>query len=310
MTYKPNIAIVHSDLDGLGCQLVLKSKFNDIFYMNIHHNEVIQTLIDLEENLKVDRNKQNIIFGDLSLGLDEFKIIKRIVEDNKNITFIFADHHIRTKELSQFIKDIPSNFIDLYDIKRSSASILLYYFNVQHKYLRELIDIINIYDLWVTKDEKFKESLIINELYESVGHRVFFDNIQGFKLNDYLLNKYNKILNKVDKFIISAPNNQLIYTNDKICLAHLDNYKSIIQYYFNRDIVIFISSNLNFSFRLSNNLKDYEIDDITKKFFMLFERKGIIYYHAHKQVFGFNSTPEHLNTDIDDLIMFIQENFN
>ena len=267
-TFKPIISITHNDLDGLGCQLVLKWVHQDVHYHSTSYNTLLNTLIELEDLLKYDRSKTLIVISDLSVKDDEAKVLKRIVTDNPEVKFIYADHHLRTTEMTIFLKKLPKNFIDLYNTKMCSASILYYYYNIQMPKLKENIDKINAYDMWLTESRFFKDGLVLNEIYESLGHNNFFNSISNYgNLTETITRKINKTNTKIENFINQIDSNSFIYYDDLIVVAQIDKYKSILQYYLSRPISIIISSNFNFSIRLSNELKDIEVEKYTQLFF-------------------------------------------
>jgi oligoribonuclease NrnB/cAMP/cGMP phosphodiesterase (DHH superfamily) len=307
-TSKSIISITHKDLDGVGCQLILRHQFQDVHFHTTSYNILKQTLTDLEDLLSYDKSKNLIIISDISMTHIELDKLVHIATMNPLVKFVYADHHIRTQKENAIVKMAPKNFIDVFDDKRCSASILYYYYNINANRLKEIIDLINVYDMWIDDSSMFYDALVLNELYESVDHWDFLNNISNYgKISDYLKNKELKVRDKMNTFVSNIDNNSLIYYDDKICVAHIDRYKSLLQNSLNRPISIIISSNLNFSVRLSNKLKDYEVKDYTELFFKFFESHNITFYHAHRQVFGFNSNGSSVEDQIDELISFIQE---
>ena len=310
-TNKSIISLSHNDLDGVGCQVVLRWQFTNVYFKTISYNRIYDTLVELESTLQYDRNKSQVIISDLSLKENEIILLRDICIKNPEMKFIFADHHLRLPTTVELYKTFPKNFIDLYSESQCSALILFYYYGINNTKIRDLIEQINSYDLWLIDKNNFMDSLLLNELYESMSHQDFFNGI-GFNgnLKDDIVRKTTKIKQKIQSFKDSIDDNSYIFYNDMVVIAHIDRYKSILQYSLDRPISIIISSNLNFSIRLSNSLKDYEVIEIRDLFFKFFENTQNIYYYAHKQVFGFNSSEETVINDIDTFLQFIEDNFH
>lgn len=310
-TNKSIISLSHNDLDGIGCQVVLRWQYTNVYYKTISYNRIYDTLVELDNNLDYDRTKSQIFISDLSLKPNEILLLKTICEKNPDVKIILADHHIRTPDIVELYKSFPKNFIDLHTEQQCSAMILFYYFGVNNNKIRELIELVNSYDLWLVDRPNFMDALILNEIYESMSHQDFFNSI-GFygNIKEDITRKIDKSKTKIQSFQDGIVQNNYIYYNDKIVVAHIDRYKSILQYYLDRPISVIISSNFNFSVRLSNSLKDYELIDIRNVFFEYFNERKYNYYYAHKQVFGFNSTETTVIDDIDSFLLFIGEKFN
>lgn len=310
-TIKTNISISHNDLDGLGCQLLLRWQYDDIYFRTVSYTNIHNILLELKELLEWDRNKKNVIISDMSLKYNEVVLFKEICNNNPDVKFIYVDHHIRSQDISKLYSEFPSNFIDLYDTTKSSSHILYYYLNINNKRLRDLVELINLYDMWEINDEKFEDSLVLNELYNSVGHHTFLTSISYYgSMSEVLTKKQEKVKKKIQSFINNVSTNDTIFYNDNVCVAYVDRYKSILQYSLNKPISIMISSNLNFSIRLSNTLKDVEVNKYIELFFEFFKDNKINYYHAHRQVFGFNSNGYEIFDDIDRFIDFLDKKIN
>lgn len=307
-TNKSIISLSHNDLDGVGCQVVLRWQFGDVYFKSISYSKIIETFNDLDSTLSYDRSKTQVIISDLALKDDEIELLKSICIKYPDVKFIIADHHLRSLSAVKMYETFPNNFIDLHNENRCSAMILFYYYGINNIKIRDFIHLVNVYDLWIDNDSKFEEALLINEIYESMLHSDFFAGIGMYgNLKDDITRKTDKTLQKIQSIRDSIDNNEMIFVDDKLFIAQIDRYKSIVQYYLKRDISIIISSNFNFSIRLSNGLKDYELLRLQESFFDFFKREGYDYYHAHKQVFGFNSSEEKIIDDIDIFIAFTRD---
>lgn len=307
-TNKNIISLTHNDLDGVGCQVVIRWQYRDVFFKSISYNIIIDTLKELEQLLEYDRSKTHIFISDISFKMNELELLKQICNNNPSVKFIMSDHHLRDKEILSIYKSMPLNFIDLYSTERCSASTLFYYFNINNLKIKNLIDTINSYDMWLSNNNNFLDSLVLNEIYESMTHNDFLSNISYYgQFQDVITRKFEKTKKKIQSFKDSIIDNSSIYYNNNVCVAYLDKYKSILQYYIDKPIIIIISSNFNFSIRLSNKLTDAEIIQYREIFFDYFKLNGYDYYYAHKQVFGFNSTINRVYEDIDSFITFIEE---
>lgn len=307
-TNKSIISLSHNDLDGIGCQVVIRWQYSDVYYKSISYNKILDTLNELDSTLSYDRSKTQVIISDLSFKENEVVILKNICEKYPTVKFIMADHHLRPINVSNLYKAFTKNFIDLHTESKCSALILFYYYGINNTKIRDFVGLINSYDMWITDANNFEESLLLNEIYESMSHQDFFSGVGLYgNLKEDITRKTDKITQKIQSIKDGIECNELIFVSDKAFIAHIDRYKSIVQYYLNRDISIIISSNYNFSIRLSNSLKDYELIELRNSFFDFFNREGYEYYHAHKQVFGFNSNENKIIEDIDTFISFTAE---
>lgn len=308
---KSVISISHNDLDGVCCQCLIRWELNDVHYQPTSYHRLDDTLGDLFDNLSYNQSLNTVIISDISLRYNQLLKIKEMTEQYPKVKFIVADHHVRDKKILEVYKTMPKNFIDLYSVKQCSSLILYQYFGINNIRLKELTYTVNAYDMWNTKEPEFEDSLVLNELYEATTHNTFFNGI-GFhgSLKEELNRKKTKIETKIKKFKKTIDTNEYIYYNDTIVIAHIDKYKSILQYELNKPISIIISSNLNFSIRLSNDLTDANLRRYSNLFFDYFNKNNYDFYYAHKQVFGFNSNSINIMDDIEQFISLLDGEFN
>ncbi len=172
------LSFSHSDLDGIGCQIVLANYFKNINFYSVNYGKEDKLLTKIEAYCE---NYDLILITDftpLSI-LNEFRMIKTPI--------IVIDHH----DSALVASDIKNN---IYINTTMSASKLIYKIFNKLKpmlYLNEFIEIINDFDLHLEQNIK---SNYYNQLYWSnLYSKTEF--IKRFKFGDLkLTNEEKKIL--------------------------------------------------------------------------------------------------------------------
>lgn len=152
----------HKDLDGMGCNILAHLSLNNIVEsQSVHYKN---DMVNYKIQSFAKKNTQDwILIMDLSISEETANIL------DKRGRCILIDHH----ETSLFLNKYNWALVNT----KYSASVLCYYFftiNFQSNIddYKELIDIINDFDLWLLNDNR---SIPLNRLYYMLGETKFFN---------------------------------------------------------------------------------------------------------------------------------------
>jgi oligoribonuclease NrnB/cAMP/cGMP phosphodiesterase (DHH superfamily) len=150
------LLISHTDLDGVGCRLVLNylgipyQSLMQINYDDIENNNLIPTLLKYDE----------ILFTDFSPIKETLDIL---LENNKKVVVI--DHH----ESSVWIKDVKhENLTCIHSIEKCGTALTYeYYKQPRTRYPRimeRFVHLVDTYDLYKTTHEDWEEAQNMNRV--------------------------------------------------------------------------------------------------------------------------------------------------
>ncbi|MDR1554847.1 MAG: DHH family phosphoesterase [Campylobacteraceae bacterium] len=145
----------HTDLDGYGCQFVVKNYFKNVkFYNSNYGKEIDERYAKILEDIKTLDAKLNIILiTDLNLTSEQAKSFEEKINLNKNIKLILLDHHQSGQEIAN------RNSWYFLDTKRSATKITYDFFSSlygKNDNLSRLVNIINAVDIWQSDDNDFE----------------------------------------------------------------------------------------------------------------------------------------------------------
>lgn len=218
----PNELIVfsHNDADMAGTVINIEYKMPNIkkkyFYTN--YGDIKQRVDDIEEYVKQHGNT-HCLMTDISWSTSPDEL-HRICSLFKKI--ILIDHHL-----------YPEGFFDNYPKlkvkhdKSKCATLLTYeYFKNDNKDLKELSELINVYDLWQVKHPDFDKSQDLNVFFWTVGKDKFINDCisSGFKLPYYYDLLINDVKQKYTEEIAKYENRKLIHRSGKITIAFVDEW--------------------------------------------------------------------------------------
>jgi oligoribonuclease NrnB/cAMP/cGMP phosphodiesterase (DHH superfamily) len=145
----------HTDLDGYGCQFVVKNYFeNRKFYNSNYGREIDERYAQILEDIKTIDAKFNVILiTDLNLTSEQAKNFEEKIASNKNVKLMLFDHHQSGQETAE------RNSWYLLDTKRSATKITYDFFSSlygKNDNLSRLVNIIDAVDIWRSSDKDFE----------------------------------------------------------------------------------------------------------------------------------------------------------
>lgn len=158
------VTLTHNDGDALGCIAVLEEtiKPKRYFYTNYADlDKQLQNIIDY-----VDLNKiYNVVIADVSLANNREKLvdlIRTLKKINPKYKLQIFDHHL-----------YPDNYWNgiqaevYHESDKCACKILFNYFSKKYNLfdLISLIDVLNVFDIWLKDDPKFLDALVFNEFF-------------------------------------------------------------------------------------------------------------------------------------------------
>lgn len=256
------IVFSHNDLDMGGTVLNIEYKFPTLkkkyFYTN--YGDIDKQVQDIEDYVKKHGNKY-CLMTDISWSTSPDSLHK-MCSLFERITLI--DHHL-----------YPDKFFDNYpklkvhwDKSKCATLLTNEYFSNDNKSLRELSELIDVYDLWQDKSDKFDIAQDLNNFFWEIGKEQFINDIIH---NNYTLpHYYNQVVADINKrnneTIEKFENRKLIHRSGAITVAFVDecfNQILIREMKQDKDFVINATSfgifkiRINASANISSEQKDF-----------------------------------------------------
>jgi len=256
------LSVSHIDLDGIGCQIVLRQTFGEMQRMNINYEKVDEYLEIIEEYVYNHRPKE-VFITDLSFTFKQLEKLKHITNIFKNTNFYFIDHHPFEEEY----KFLNSDNFTIIITDKASATKLTYLFcknnfNLNNRDLEKFVSYINAIDIWLKNTQEFKAGIVYNDLFFSYKIDYFWNKFKdNFNLSmkdkehfKDLMVKKNKLFNKLEN------NGRIMKTggdNKEIIMVFIDTLNTHIQLdYPDFMMYIIIRSYGRASIRLSERIKN------------------------------------------------------
>lgn len=158
------LALTHNDLDALGCVIILdrifRGNITKYYYTNYGDMEAVCDKIIQEKG-----TENTLFIADVSFT-SKPELLKKLAQNFK--TVVHCDHH---QTPDDFWKDIP-NVKPLFTTDYCATKILFEKFkdNIYSDSLRDLVEVINVYDVWLSDDEKFDRGQDINDYFWNKTH--------------------------------------------------------------------------------------------------------------------------------------------
>lgn len=187
---KNNILLVtHDDMDGAGCEMIVKKFCPNTFVINMKPAEVDKVFRTLDTSMF-----DCIIISDLCCTLDFVLNDPRVV---------IIDHHSSSKKYNNPVMNVFVN-------ESVSATKLVYLFfrvllDEDISYMGEFADVVDDYDTWKQKDPRSK---ILNFMFNTYGYRKFakrFSKDFDPEVTDSELDKWYKEQERIEKTVENMP---------------------------------------------------------------------------------------------------------
>ena len=265
------LLITHTDMDGIGCEMVVSKFCPKTFVVHMGPNEIDKVMESLDTRLF-----DCIIITDLCCS-NSF-----ILSDPRVITI---DHHSSAKKCKNPVQNIFIN-------EAVSATRLVYFMfrtilDEDIGYMDEFCTIVDDYDTWKMKDSRSK---ILNFLFDSYGADKFkkrFGKTFDPEVTDAELSKWYKELERIDKVAEKMP----VYVRDyhfcKIGVIVNDEYKNeyceklFADKELGLDLIIYVWYSTGGSVRLNNHVTGLNLGEMIS---------GLKLGGGHAYAGGFHST--------------------
>jgi oligoribonuclease NrnB/cAMP/cGMP phosphodiesterase (DHH superfamily) len=283
------LSISHNDLDGIGCQIVLKNYFNNIEFSVTTYNNIDEVL---EKTInKLDRY-DGIFITDISPN-------NRELFDRIDIPMVYLDHH----ETALDLHDPDENFYCVPEVcaTKLTKGYIENMFHVKLSHLDYFVDVVNDYDMWLHRDPK---SWALNELYYNYWSTKFRTRFSDgdIKFTDgeedyirYRRKEFNRLYTEIDFYELEDIKGVLVNTND---FANDIANKILIEEDY-KIVFVYIPKYNNISVRCNETYLN--IGDILK----ILELGG-----GHSNAGGFhNEDTNVISSNVEKVSKYIYENY-
>lgn len=198
----------HIDLDGYGCQMVMRYTPFKIFNYNANYGaEVKQKLEIILEEIKKNKQKATILITDINLTADESRWLNGEInaynDTSTKIELILLDHHGSGEESA---KKYKWYYLDT----SRCATKITYEYAKEHfdldepKWMKKFVDVTNAVDLWIQEEvENFEFGKVCMRLIsesKEINRVMFTSKDSEYKL--FLISEAVKLLDKENAHIL------------------------------------------------------------------------------------------------------------
>lgn len=170
--YDKLFSLSHTDLDGYGSQLIIKTSLLttdiEIDYVNADYNAIDEKIKYIKKQILKDRYKKYIILiTDLGLDKQQASQLDEFIKNNKDITITLQllDHHethlVNAQKYDWYYVDINKcAAMIVYEYMKSNKKIQT------NKEIEKVANLIQVYDLWQEEDKDFgKSNFLANTIF-------------------------------------------------------------------------------------------------------------------------------------------------
>ncbi len=199
----------HTDLDGYGCNIVMKALVSQVIATNMNYeenNEIVKNYILSGEY----KNYRCTFITDISVNEE----VAELIDKTKDLRLVLLDHHPTAEWLNKYDW---ANVCVNNCFEKTSGTELLFNFLVSSdgcvedwNYFREIHDFVKQvkrYDTWLWK-EKYNDDTPkkLNDLFYILGYDKFYSSLKENNFNvKFLIHDYSYLLEnqqkKIDKYI-------------------------------------------------------------------------------------------------------------
>jgi len=312
MNFKPYIHLSHNDLDGIGCNIVLREKFPDMTTFHVGYSDIKETLQIISDD--INHLTKVLFVTDLSFSREDFNELMNIAERNPDLKIVYVDHHEYDDDAQEYFEEMKAmiNVFTIHRIGTSATKLCLEITKSANQDLIKLVTWIDAYDIFKqhTDPDNFKIGWVLNTIFWEIKMSGFKSNILN---NDYKIPKmfklmYKDIVIEKDAYFKKLIDNGLVVFDDhnSILLSFSDKYKSFWQMDF-PDYEFYVlpsTKSNNISVRI-NDIVEEEWCGLIKESILNYCNKNpwVISSGGHKRAFGIT-----IDKDMpkDDHMTFIQ----
>jgi len=224
------LSLSHYDLDGVGCQIVLRKQFGELTTMNTSYGRIDEYLDNVESFCHRTKPKR-VFITDLSFNVELLTRVNRIAEANPDTNFYFIDHHPFEGEWKHLRRE---NLTIVISDKASATKLTFLYLKSNFKFqgqnidkLEQFVHYVNAYDIWLEETPEFKMGFVLNELfwkYKLVGFWAKFKDEYSLSYSDKevykdLIKKKNKLFKKLDD------SGRILRFDNRVLLIFVDDFQ-------------------------------------------------------------------------------------
>lgn len=233
MSMNEFIQVSHNDMDGAGCNIVLREKFPDIKTYHTNYNDITQHLEYVDTDITF--HTKLVFVTDLSFSKEDLIMLVRLAQRHEHVTFVYIDHHDYEGERGEVFAKIAkvSNIKVLHEIGTSATKLTYRFTKSTNPDLGKLVDIIDVFDIWRLHDPLFQAGFFLNTIFWEFKMSGFKYQLiaNDFKIPKSFKNQYVQTLKEKDEYIKALEAKNLIMKNDEqgVFIAFCDRFKSFFQ---------------------------------------------------------------------------------
>ena len=249
---EPFVVLVHSDLDGVGCAILLTNVYGKQItkIFNTGYNSIDKKIYNASLS-----NCKNILITDLSLEQEYIETVN-VYFDN----VIFIDHHATSKDIIY-----PDNWEVHINIKACATKLLHLFLTHKGCNLKEadgFVRLVNDYDLWLHKDPN---SILLNNIYWELKFNTFLKLFLAYDFPPDLFELALKIQKHKEEDIAEFEN--YIIDDDLMVIIADKHISDISLFYKNQKHFFIINKKGKISLRSPKNMLPFykQLNDVGVK---------------------------------------------
>jgi oligoribonuclease NrnB/cAMP/cGMP phosphodiesterase (DHH superfamily) len=306
------LSLSHFDLDGIGCQFVIREYLGEPQRMNVGYDKIDEYISIVHEHCS--RTSPDYVFvTDLSFSSEQLTALHEVTQAHKNTMFYFIDHHPFEEPYEHLKAD---NFRIVISPKASGTKLTNLYlkknFDVkENKDLDDIVEYINAYDIWLDDTKAFKVGFVYNELFWLYGIDHFWSRFKDeYSLRNSDKNLYKEqMLKKKKLFDKLQKSGRMMTIGQELFMIFIDEFQAHVTVDFpGYKVYVIISSKGKTSVRLKN-IQDCE--SVQKSILNRVQKlDNINNYGGHHSAFGIglnDNSPKNLITFAKEMMHVVDE---
>lgn len=235
MSNKQYINLSHNDIDGAGCNIVLRSRYPDMQTIHTSYNDVAENISLLDDSICY-LNKA-LFITDLNFDKPAFIQLVRLATNHPELQIIYIDHHPYDGELGELLEKVRrvSNIHVYHSLEHSATKLTYQFIKSEDEDLGILVDYINAYDIWLDKTDtkNFKVGWFLNSIFWEIKMSGFKSNLinNKYKIPQFFKTMYVDLVKDKNEYIAKLRDKGLIIEDEdaSVFIAFSDKHKSWFQ---------------------------------------------------------------------------------